>query len=278
VIGKVSRILRTRGFAGLVRVVDSRIRRLLAVRAKSYRTLESSFRGKKGIEIGGPSRVFAGQNIFPVYPIVGDLDNCNFSGSTVWEGSIERGHTFKFDRKKPPGRQFIAESIAMASVPSGTYDFVLSSHMLEHSANPILALTEWLRVLKDEGLLVLLLPHHAHTFDHRRPVTTLAHLIADFENGTAEDDSTHLPEILALHDLDRDPEAGDAAAFRARSLRNAENRCLHHHVFDLRLALALADHVGLRIVAAEEVPPMHILVVAQKPTGEPSPDSASFLS
>jgi SAM-dependent methyltransferase len=278
VIGKVSRILRTRGFAGLVRVAHSRIRRLLAVRAKSYRAFESFFRGKKGIEIGGPSRVFARQNIFPVYPIAGDLDNCNFSGSTVWEGSIGLGQTFKFDRKKPPGRQFIAESTAMATVPSGTYDFVLSSHMLEHSANPILALTEWTRVLKDEGLLVMLLPHKDHTFDHRRPVTTLEHLIADFESGVGEDDLTHLPEILALHDLDRDPEAGDRAAFAARSLRNAENRCLHHHVFDLPLALGLVHHVGLRIMAAEEVAPMHIVVVAQKPTGGRLPDNASFMT
>jgi SAM-dependent methyltransferase len=276
VIGRLVRALRRRGLRGVMRAVDTRMRELLAIRAGAYAACADRLRGRKGLEIGGPSRVFARRNVFPVYPIAGELDNCNFSTTTVWEGTIERGRTFEFDRARPAGRQFVAEAVSLDFVASGAYDFVLSSHMLEHCANPILALTEWIRVLKDEGLLVLLLPHKDRTFDHRRPVTTLAHLIADFESGTAEDDLTHLPEILALHDLERDPEAGDPAAFRARSLRNAENRCLHHHVFDMRLALALVDHVGLRIVAAEEVPPMHLLVVAQKPARGCSPDNSSF--
>jgi hypothetical protein len=54
-----------------------------------------------------------------------------------------------------------------------------------------------------------LLPDKRRTFDHRRPVTTLAHLIADLNADMAEDDLTHLPEILALHDLERDPDAGN---------------------------------------------------------------------
>jgi hypothetical protein len=75
-----------------------------------------------------------------------------------------------------------------------------------------------------------------------------------------------LPEILALHDLERDPEAGDAEAFRTRSLRNLQNRCLHHHVFDSRLAEKLIEHIGLEVRAIEEIQPHHILLVAQLPS------------
>lgn len=151
----------------------------------------------------------------------------------------------------------------MGRLPSGAYDFVLSSHMLEHSSNPILALSEWRRLLKADGLLVLLLPDKRYTFDHKRPVTPLAHLIDDFNARTKEDDLTHLPEILALHDLKRDPEAGDMAAFKSRSMHNFENRCLHHHVFDLPLARTLAEYIGLKVLATETIKPHHILLVAK---------------
>src|SRR5713226_8445532 len=69
-----------------------------------------------------------------------------------------------------------------------------------------------------------------HTFDWRRPVTTLEHMISDYENQTAEDDLTHVDEILKLHDLSRDLPAGTPEQFRARSLNNSAVRALHHHV------------------------------------------------
>ena len=62
----------------------------MAIRSKSYQAFKSFFRGKKGLEIGGPSKVFARRNIIPVYPIVGQLDNSNYSSETVWQLKIER--------------------------------------------------------------------------------------------------------------------------------------------------------------------------------------------
>jgi len=276
-IKKILHIVRTRGIAGLVSAAFIRLSHLLPVRAESFRNLESSLHGRNGIEIGGPSQVFTARGLFPVYPIAGNLDNCNFGGTTVWEGDIHEGRSFQFDRNKPAGRQFIVEATAMESIPSASYDFVLSSHALEHTANPIQALSEWIRLLKDQGTLVLLLPHKDGTFDHRRPVTTMQHLIADFNAGMAEDDLTHMPEIIALHDLKRDPQAGDLAAFKARSERNFENRCFHHHVFDTHLAVRLVDHMCLKILTVEAIRPMHILIVAQKLAGGELPDNAAYL-
>lgn len=263
-IRKAINIFKARGISGVFRATNSRVRSLFASRAKSFLAYKNQFIGKSGIEIGGPSQVFSRRGIFPVYPIVENLDNCNFCNTTVWEGAIKQGQTFQFDRKKTAGQQYFIEATAMGHLPSGAYDFVLSSHVLEHSANPILALSEWIRLLKDQGTLVLLLPHKDKTFDHRRPVTTMEHLIADFKVGMTEDDLTHLPEILALHDLERDPEAGDTAAFKSRSMCNFENRCLHHHVFDAQLAVSLVKYVGLKVHAVEEIRPHHILLLAQK--------------
>ena len=277
-IGRLTHIFRTRGIAGLIRAINSRMRSLLARPAKSFQVWEHLFSGKKGLEIGGPSPVFAKRGIFPVYPIVEHLDNCNFGNTTLWEGEIKQGQTFQFDPKKSAGQQYIADATEMGLLSSGTYDFVLSSHMLEHTANPILALSEWKRLLKNQGTLVPILPHKDRTFDHRRPVTTMEHLLADFNAGMTEDDLTHMPEILALHDLERDPEAGDSRAFKARSMRNFENRCFHHHVFDTPLAVRLIDYMDMQIQAVEQIQPFHILILAQKMIKGKSPDNSGFIA
>lgn len=271
-------ILRTSGCTGLVNAIGSKVTRLFGLRAKSFRAFESLFRGMNGLEIGGPSLVFSRGGIFPLYPLVEHLDNCNFGRATVWEGDIKEGQLFRFDSNKPAGQQYISEATAMGFLASGTYDFVLSSHVLEHIANPVLALTEWIRLLKDQGTLVLLLPQRKETFDHLRPVTTMAHMLEDFNTGKAEDDLTHMPEILSLHDLTRDPEAGDMEAFKARSMRNFENRCFHHHVFDTDSATSLMDYMGLQIQAVETIPPIHILIVAQKLITGATPDNVAFLA
>lgn len=46
----------------------------------------------------------------------------------------------------------------MASVPDATFDFVHSSHCLEHMRDPKEALENWLRILKPGGHLVCLIP------------------------------------------------------------------------------------------------------------------------
>jgi hypothetical protein len=122
-------------------------------------------------------------------------------------------------------------------------------------------------VLKEQGTLVLVVPHVNGTFDRNRPVTTLAHMIEDFERRTPETDTTHVPEVLALHDLARDPEAGSPEEFAKRCADNLATRGLHHHVFDTALLIELVDHVGLEIMAVEAFRPFNIVVIARKPAG-----------
>jgi SAM-dependent methyltransferase len=46
----------------------------------------------------------------------------------------------------------------MASLSDSTYDFVNSSHCLEHMKDPKIALNNWLRILKPGGHLLMLVP------------------------------------------------------------------------------------------------------------------------
>ncbi|BBX61125.1 hypothetical protein MSAS_02990 [Mycobacterium saskatchewanense] len=194
-----------------------------------------------GIEVGGPSALF--KTVLPLYRYIRDLDGVNFSNDTVWEGTITAGQNFHYCDGKS-GRQYISEATDLREIATEQYDFLLSSNCLEHVANPIKALVEWKRVIKPGGGLVLVLPNKVSNFDHRRPTTKFAHLLEDFTNDIGEDDLTHLDEILALHDLQRDPPAGDLEHFRERSLRNVENRTLHHHVFDVELIKDALSYVG----------------------------------
>lgn len=240
------------------------LNRLWPARAALAPAILAATRGGRGLEVGGPSRVFEDGRLLPVYAAAAALDNVNFANQTAWESGLTDGGEFRFHPARPPGRQFLREATALQGIADGAYDFLLSSHCLEHVANPLAALAEWRRVVRPGGHLVLLLPDPTRTFDHRRPVTTLAHLREDRARGTREDDLTHLDEILTLHDLRRDPWAGSPAEFRARSLCNAENRCLHHHVFDVALMRAMLEECGWTVAGAERVRPLHLLALARR--------------
>jgi SAM-dependent methyltransferase len=260
----VPHLIRQIRHGGLPWLVQAMFNRLFPAHPVLAKAVLEIARDRRGLEIGGPSRIFTAGKIFPVYSQAACIDNVNFADQTAWEAKLQDGGPFEFCPGRPPGRQWIREATALHGLADASFDFVLSSHCLEHLANPLAALREWRRVTRDSGHLVLILPDPKRTFDHRRPVTTLAHLKADFANAIGEDDQTHVSEILRLHDLRRDPLAGSVESFRARSLGNADNRCLHHHVFDLPLMREILEETGWAPIATEAVRPLHLVALAIK--------------
>ncbi|HEY5261478.1 MAG TPA: hypothetical protein VIJ33_05155, partial [Solirubrobacteraceae bacterium] len=113
------------------------------------------------------------------------------------------------------------------------------------------------------GHVLLVMPHRDGTFDHRRPVTSLDHLRADAERETGEDDLTHLPEILELHDLERDPGAIDREVFEQRCRDNPSSRAMHHHVFDSRAVVELCRAAGLVVLAIRPARPFNIFCLCR---------------
>ena len=238
------------------------LRRTLVGRRCHRRDL-SKFSGR-GLEIGGPSPFFQAAGEFPIYRVAGSIDNVNYSSQTFWEGALKEGEYFKYDANKMPGHQFLCEASELSPIASDTYDFIASCHTLEHCANPIKAMQEWRRVLKPDGWLVLILPHKAGTFDHRRKVTEFEHLLEDHRRAVTEDDETHFAEILEKHDLKRDEPHNSREDFEKWIKNNAATRGVHHHVFDPELAVRLVDHAGFEVTAAEVVMPYHIFIVGRK--------------
>jgi SAM-dependent methyltransferase len=226
-----------------------RILKFIGKKLPDFEIYQNAVRGKSGVEIGGPSLAF--KTILPIYQVINNLDGVNFSLNTIWEGSIQSGKTFKYF-KKNVGEQYVSEATNLDLINSESYDFLLSSNCLEHVANPFQAIEEWKRVIKPNGFMLLVLPNKNSNFDHNRAVTTFQHLLEDFNNGTTEADLTHLEEILTLHDLSRDIQAGDYENFKSRSLDNLSNRGLHHHVFDMQLLYKIFDYFGLMVCHSME--------------------------
>lgn len=251
----------------------SYVRRSLQRKAPHLQWYRSQFTGLRGLEVGGPSELFSADGALPIYSCLSGLDNCLYSGQTIWANAGENGE-FRHDSLKQPGRQFICDATALEPIRDQSFECLLASHCLEHVANPIRALTEWQRVLVDGGLMLLVLPHKDGTFDWRRPTTTLDHLVQDYQNQVGEEDLTHLQEILELHDLNRDRAAGSRDKFESRCRDNFRCRAMHHHVFDTRTAVELLDYLGFEITRVSTFRPCHILVTARNSR---SRNNAAFL-
>ena len=115
---------------------------------------------------------------------------------------------------------------------SHSLDYVVTSHVLEHVANPVAALFEWTRVARHGGILYMVLPDRRSTFDHSRELTPPGHMMEDFRRGTTNADGTHVGEYLERMDWSRflpgaTPE--ETAATRDR-LRVTYTAAVEHHL------------------------------------------------
>jgi len=234
------------------------------------------FAGKRGLEIGGPSPFFRAGGYLPIYPYVRGLDGVNFAETTVWTEKIDQRRGYIVDGKRM-GDQYIMDATDLRGLPPGSYDFLLSCNNLEHIANPLRAVEQWIQVLKPGGLLLIVVPRKESNFDHRRATVRFDHLMEDYRNHVAEDDLTHLQEILNLHDLAMDPQAGTPEDFRERSLNNFKHRCLHHHVFDMDVLRGILVYFGMKAKRTVPVRTDYIALGKRQRAAFPATDPASFV-
>jgi SAM-dependent methyltransferase len=200
------------------------------------------FKDLNGIEIGGPSPIFENN----IYSICSSCDGVNYNADTVW-WKQEQGKQYEYKGKKL-GKVIIADATKLDVIENNNYDFCISSNNLEHIANPLKALKEFTRILKKDGLLLLLVPVKDSCFDHNREYTSFEHILDDYNKDVMENDLTHLDEILEKHDLSMDLDAGSFHEFKKRSLDNFNNRCLHHHVFCEDTLIKMLKYLDLDVI------------------------------
>lgn len=87
---------------------------------------------------------------------------------------------------------FVLDTVALES-----QDFVIANHVLEHSMDPLHTLANWHRVLKPGGVIYVTIPVAEYCFDKGRPITTVEHMLKDYELAESEDRET-------LHERNRE--------------------------------------------------------------------------
>jgi predicted SAM-dependent methyltransferase len=235
------------------------------------------FQDKCAIELGGPTKLFEdGGKVFPIYSKLRSLDNCNFSEKNFW-GESNEGDEILFNNKVGFGKQIISDASNLARIEDESYDILMSSHVIEHIANPIKALFDWNRVIKKNGLLIMVVPHKDFTYDIKRPVTKFRHIVDDYENNIGEEDETHFQEIIELHDLKKDTTVLNYSEHIRRTKDNFNTRIVHHHVFDTELVVRIVDFVGFRILGLKQIRPYHIIIIGKKLDGLTKVDNSTYL-
>jgi SAM-dependent methyltransferase len=193
---------------------------------------------KKGVEIGGPSSITGSI----IYEKADTMDNVVVSKNTIWYS--HKDEYIYYENKT--GKVIINDAVNILDVENESYDFCFSSHSLEHIANPLKAINEWLRIIKNGGYIIIIVPEKSHCFDHKREYSKFSTLLSQYEKNVGEDDLSTLPEILKNHDLSMDPPAGDLGEFTERSLDNFNNRCLHHYVYNDELLLEICNYFNCK--------------------------------
>ena len=134
---------------------------------RARRAIASRFLKGNGLEVG------AGSRPFPVP-----------DGVRVFYGDIRDRESLEsyFKRREiKTGAEIDAQTFA--GLDSGSFDFVISAHVLEHLRDPVGSIVHAVRILKPGGVLLLVVPDLRYTFDRNRPETTVEHALRDYQDG-----------------------------------------------------------------------------------------------
>jgi SAM-dependent methyltransferase len=215
--------------------------------------------GKTCLEIGGPTELFYNPVMLPCYSIFSSIDNINNITYTNFPNVTDTSHSGHFRATY----SLDCTSEALLAHPK-KYDVLLTSHVIEHIANPILFLKRAANLLNPDGYILTILPNKTQFWDRTRPTTTIEHLLSDYTNNTQEDDMTHLEEVLETDHPWRGQKG--EVEFRRLCLNNKETRTIHHHCFDSPLVQALHEAAGYTTERCEVLPhnPLQIVYRGRK--------------
>jgi SAM-dependent methyltransferase len=86
---------------------------------------------------------------------------------------------------------YVTDIKTLQGIADESVDYVVACHVIEHTNNPLAAIRSCYRALRPGGSLVLVVPDMTKTFDKSREITTVEHLISDYEDPSAQRDYGH---------------------------------------------------------------------------------------
>jgi len=186
--------------------------------------LRRNLRGK-GIEIGGLWRKFK----VPARSRVWYLDRLSVEELTKQYEELDCAIV-------TPDLIADAEQLPVAS---GSLNFLIASHVLEHLRFPLLALKSWYDALTAGGVLVLKVPDKRYTFDRDRQRTPLQHLVQESENPRGFDVRAHYADWV--HHVNRYA-PGQPDFKRQLGHLLDMNYSIHYHVWIDRDLVEIIQH------------------------------------
>jgi len=173
----------------------------------------------------------------------------------------------------------------LATVEAESQDFIIANHFLEHTEDPIGTIETHLGKLKPGGVLFYAVPDKRFTFDFRRAVTRVEHMVADHEEGPERSRAEHFREWSRFV-LEHKPPEGAGEEWEEHQVEavaqqlEAQNYSIHMHVWTqaefLRLIFTLRERAegGFDLEAAARVG-IEFVVVLRKAGPLPVPTGAA---
>ena len=158
----------------------------------------------------------------------------------------------------------IDDGETLSKVGNESQDFVIANHFIEHCQNVILTIKNMLRVLKPGGVVFLAIPEKRRTFDHLREITSLEHLIHDYEQGPESSEHDHYFDFVKLtnHGLGKsDLEIEDIIG-----QLKIKKWSIHFHVWDHQAMIDMFTMMKERLKFEFEIE----LALAPRPEGNES--------
>lgn len=141
---------------------------------------------------------------------------------------------------------FLADGFTLACVAGASQDFVIANHVLEHAADALGTVENWLRVLRPGGVLFIAVPIGARCFDRGRAITPVEHFLEDRRLTSAGNveamhsrNREHVEEHLAIaapamarqQGATWQAPAGETREREIVRLAGHDSSQIHHHVF-----------------------------------------------
>jgi SAM-dependent methyltransferase len=141
----------------------------------------------------------------------------------------------------------VGDATDMTPFANERFDFVCSSHLLEHLSDPLRAIEKWKSVLRPGGVIYCGVPNRFTIFDHRRRATSLEHLLSDYLRDIGPNDWSHLEEFLAKWDHRLDS-VWNTREELAQEVAKRGSNAIHHHVWNQRNLRGLFSLAGFETV------------------------------
>jgi hypothetical protein len=162
---------------------DSRTSAFLAVHAVLERKELLQLCRGRGVELGpGPSpQVLPGHDV--------DVTYVEIATAEQWESLYNQKGNLKIDPAL--WRRYVRGAAHPLPVEEGSLDFVFTSHVFEHLANPLGHLEHWRSKLRPGGVIAAVVPDIAGSKDYVFSPSSLAELTEEWRAGSMEPQLRH---------------------------------------------------------------------------------------